>query len=95
MQESFSGIRVVKANAREDFERERFNAAGRRMMHMIARWQKASEIVGPLVETVASIGMAIGLIYAYIAGKTVHDFLVLNMGLMSIYPHVKGLAGCR
>jgi len=92
MQESFSGIRVVKANAREDFERERFNSAGKRMMENIARWQKATEIVGPLVETVASVGMAIGLIYAFVAGKSVHDFLVLNMGLMSIYPHVKGLS---
>ncbi|RFC49535.1 MAG: ATP-binding cassette, subfamily B, MsbA [Verrucomicrobia bacterium] len=92
LQESFSGIRVVKANAREDFERERFNRAALRMMAMISRWQKASEIVGPLVETTASIGMAIGLIYAYISGKSVHDFLVLNMGLMSIYPHVKGLS---
>lgn len=92
LQESFSGIRVVKANAREDFERDRFNRAALRMMAMISRWQKASEIVGPLVETTASIGMAIGLIYAYISGKSVHDFLVLNMGLMSIYPHVKGLS---
>ena len=92
MQESFSGIRVVKANAREEFERERFNRAGQRMMQVITRWQKATEIVGPLVESVASIGMAIGLIYAYISEKTVHDFLVLNMGLMSIYPHVKGLS---
>ncbi len=92
LQESFSGIRVVKANAREDYERERFNRAALRMMAMITRWQKASEIVGPLVETTASIGMAIGLIYAYISGKSVHDFLVLNMGLMSIYPHVKGLS---
>ncbi len=92
LQESFSGIRVVKANAREDFERERFNRAALRMMANISRWQKASEIVGPLVETTASIGMAIGLIYAYISGKSVHDFLVLNMGLMSIYPHVKGLS---
>ncbi|HRX54363.1 MAG TPA: ABC transporter ATP-binding protein [Verrucomicrobiales bacterium] len=92
MQESFSGIKVVKANAREDFERERFNRASSKMMKLIMRWQKATEIVGPLVETVASVGMAIGLVYAYVAHKTVHDFLILNMGLMSIYPHVKGLS---
>lgn len=92
MQETFSGIRVVKANAREDFERDKFNRASQKMMKFIMRWQKATEIVGPMVETVASIGMAIGLVYAWHQKLGVHDFLILNMGLMSIYPHVKGLS---
>ena len=62
MQESFAGIRVVKSHAREEYEREKFNAGSRKLMAFIMRWRKAMEIVGPMVETVASFGMAIGLV---------------------------------
>jgi len=92
MQETFSGIRVVKSQAREDFELDRFNAADRKMLAFIMRWRKAMEIVGPLVETVASIGIAGGLIYAKFVGMTAADFLILNMALMSMYPHAKALS---
>ncbi len=92
MQETFSGIRVVKSHAREDFERDKFNAASRRMLALIMRWRKAMEIVGPLVETVASVGIAGGLVYAKITGMTAGEFLLLNMALMSMYPHAKALS---
>lgn len=92
MQESFAGIRVVKAHAREEYERERFNAGSRKMMEFIMRWGKAMEIVGPLVETVASVGMAIGLVYAWMMKINAAEFLVLNMALMSMYPHAKQLS---
>lgn len=92
MQETFSGIRVVKSSAREEYEREKFNAADRRMLALIMRWRKAMEIVGPLVETVASVGIAAGLVYAKITGMTAGEFLLLNMALMSMYPHAKALS---
>ncbi len=92
MQEAFSGIKVVKASAREDFERTRFNKASQRMLDFIMRWRKAIEIVGPLVETVASIGIAVGLIYAKMTGMETKDFLVLNFMLMAMYPHAKALS---
>ncbi len=92
MQETFSGIRVVKSHAREELEREKFNAADRRMLALIMRWRKAMEIVGPLVETVASVGIAAGLVYAKITGMTAGEFLLLNMALMSMYPHAKALS---
>ncbi len=92
MQESFAGIRVVKAHAREEYERERFNKGSQRMMEFIMRWRKAIEIVGPLVETVASLGIAVGLVYAWHQQIDAGKFLVLNMALMSIYPHAKALS---
>ena len=92
MQESFAGIRVVKAHAREEFERERFNKGSRKMMEFIMRWRKAMEIVGPLVETVASFGIAIGLVYAWWRQLDSGTFLLLNMALMSMYPHAKALS---
>ncbi|MFK5922019.1 MAG: ABC transporter ATP-binding protein [Verrucomicrobiota bacterium] len=92
MQEAFSGIKVVKAHAREDFESNRFNKASQRMLDFIMRWRKAIEIVGPLVETVASVGIAVGLVYAKMTGMPTKDFLVLNFMLMAMYPHAKALS---
>ena len=91
MQESFSGIRVVKSHGREEFERKKFNKGSQRMSEFIMRWRKAVEITGPLVETVASFGMALGLMYAFFQQIDAGKFLILNMGLMSIYPHAKAL----
>ena len=91
MQETFAGIRVVKSHAREEHERTRFNKASQRMLEFIMRWRKAMEIVGPLVETVASIGIAVGLVYAKLAEISFDDFLVMNMLLMSMYPPAKAL----
>ncbi len=92
MQESFAGIRVVKAHAREDFERQKFNKASNKMLEFIMRWRKAMELVGPLVETVASMGMAAGLVYAWASQMSAQDFILLNMALMSMYPHAKALS---
>ena len=91
MQETFSGIRVVKSHAREEHERKRFNQASIAMLKFIMRWRKAMEIVGPLVETVASIGIAAGLIYAKVTGMDAGRFLLMNVALMSMYPPAKAL----
>ena len=92
MQESFAGIRDVKAHAREDFERKKFNIASEKMLAFIMRWRKAMEIVGPLVETVASFGIAAGLIYAKFTGMTAADFLIRYVILIALYPHAKALS---
>ncbi len=92
MQETFSGIRVVKSFAREPFERHRFNRANERMLAFIMRWRKAMEIVGPLVETFASVGIAAGLVYAKVTNMGIDDFMIMNMALMSMYPHAKALS---
>ena len=91
MQESFAGIRVVKSHAREDFERERFNSANTKMLQFIMRWKKAMEIVAPLVETTASLGIAAGLVYAWATQMSTGDFLILYAALIALYPHAKAL----
>ncbi len=92
MQESFAGIGVVKAHAREEYERKKFNDGSMKIVQFIMRWRKAMEIVGPLVETVASMGMAAGLVYAWATHMTAQDFILLNMALMGMYPHAKALS---
>jgi ABC-type multidrug transport system fused ATPase/permease subunit len=92
MQESFAGIRVVKAHAREDYESEKFNAASKRMLEFIMRWRKAMEIVGPFVESFASLGIAAGLVYAWKFNIATDDFLILYLALIGMYPHAKALS---
>ncbi|MFZ4765210.1 MAG: ABC transporter ATP-binding protein, partial [Roseimicrobium sp.] len=92
MSEAFSGIRVVKSHAREKYECERFSNSNKKMNKVIMRYSKALELVGTLVETVASFGVAIGLYYAYKTGMTSNDFMVLVAGLTQIYPHTKALS---
>jgi len=92
MTECFSGIRVVKANAREDFELKRFNHANTKMNKLIMRYGKAMEIVGSAVETVASFGVGVGLFYAWKHGIDSNKFFVLVAGLTQIYPHTKAMS---
>ncbi|MEM7147887.1 MAG: ABC transporter ATP-binding protein [Verrucomicrobiota bacterium] len=92
MQESFAGIRVVKSHAREEFERTKFNDASTKMIGFIMRWRKAMEIVGPLVETVASLGIAAGLVYAWATQMSAGDFLIRYIALVALYPHAKALS---
>lgn len=92
LHESFAGVRLVKAHAREDYQRNKFNEASRSVIKFIMRWRKAMEISSPLVEIVGALGISLGMVYAWWAKIGPDEFLVLNMGLMSIYPHAKALS---
>ena len=93
MQESFAGIRVVKSHAREEHEIEKFTTANNKMMKFIMRWRKAMELVGPLVETVASFGVAGAMLYVAIRPDLgAAHFLALQAGLVLLYPPAKTLS---
>lgn len=92
MQEAFAGVRVVKSYSREEHELERFTNANQKMLNFIKRWQKAMEIVGPMVETVASFGVALALVYAWYFNLGPATFLALNGGLILLYPPFKTLS---
>lgn len=92
MHESFSGIRLVKAYAREDYEVQRFDQANMAMTRNVMRWTRAMELVGPIVEAVASVGIAAGLAYWWYKDREAEDFIVLVMALTRIYPPAKELS---
>jgi subfamily B ATP-binding cassette protein MsbA len=92
MQEAFAGIRVVKANAREDYELGRFTDANRKMLRLIMRWRKAMELVGPLVETFASFGIGLALLYVWHFKLSAGTFIALQGGLVLLYPPFKALS---
>lgn len=92
MHESFTGIRLVKAYAREDYEARRFDRANASMTSNVMRWTRASELVGPIVESVASIGIAAGLVYFWVKQRPAADLILLVMALTRIYPPAKELS---
>jgi subfamily B ATP-binding cassette protein MsbA len=92
MQESFAGIRLVKAYGREEYEEQRFDRSNASMTQNMVRWAKALELIGPIVETVASFGIAAGLVYAWNAELEAEDFFILVIALTQIYPPLKELS---
>ena len=92
MHEAFAGIRVVKTHAREDFESERFNVANQAIMRFIMRWRKAMELTSPLVETIASLGIALALAWAWHRQLGFDKFIALNGGMVMLYPAFKSLS---
>jgi ATP-binding cassette, subfamily B, bacterial MsbA len=92
MQEAFSGIRVVKAYGREEYESERFNSSNQKMLRSMMRWNRALEGVGPLTEVVASLGVAAALVYVNVMHLPASSFIALNGGLVMLYPPAKALS---
>ena len=92
LQESFSGIRLVKSYARENHECERFEQSNASMVKHMLKWTKQIELIGPMVESIASIGIAAGLVYAWQRGLEAENFFLLVMALTQIYPPLKELS---
>lgn len=92
MHESFTGIRLVKGYARETYEVKRFDKANKTMIQNMLRWTRATELIGPIVESVASIGIAAGLVYFWVQQRPAGDLILLVMALTKIYPPAKELS---
>ena len=92
LQESFSGIRVIKSFAREKFMMRLFDNAAMSQFRNILRVQKNTEITTPLVEVVAAFGVGLALFYVFAAGLTAAKFLALMAGIFLLYEPVKALS---
>ncbi len=99
LQETFAGIRVVKAFGREDFETERFNKKNMNYFKNVMRATSVSEITGPMMETFGSIGAA-GIIwyggYQVITDQmTPGTFFSFMAASMMMYAPLKGLSSAN
>ena len=63
IQETLSGIRVVKSSAAEDLERERFRSSTRDYHRTFLKAERLRALAGPLTETLATIGTVVILWY--------------------------------
>jgi subfamily B ATP-binding cassette protein MsbA len=92
MQESFSGIRVIKSFAREEQQEKLFRRSTQQQFSNAMRMVKATEAVGPLVEIIASIGVGLALFYVYYTDLSAGQFFGLFSGIFILYEPVKKLS---
>ena len=92
LQETFAGIRVIKSFAREDHQVEQFERANHEQFRAGLGVRKAMEIVSPMVEIVAAVGVGLALFYLHYTGSGLSSFFGLAMGLFFLYAPVKQIS---
>ena len=92
LQEAFAGIRVIKALVREKSEVRKFEETGDVQFSVTMKVRKAIEIVGPMIEAVAAVGVMMALVYVGMRGIGVDVFIALQGALFLMYDPVKKLS---
>src|SRR5216110_3456600 len=92
MQETFAGIRVINSFAREAHQEKEFKRSNQMQFSQMMRIIRSLEAVGPLVETMAAIGVGIALLYVYAANLSVGRFFGLISGIFILYDPIKTLS---
>jgi ATP-binding cassette, subfamily B, bacterial MsbA len=92
MQETFAGIRVIKSFAREAHQEKEFKRSNQQQFSQMMRIIRSLEAVGPLVETMAAIGVGMALLYVYAANLSVGRFFGLISGIFILYDPIKTLS---
>ncbi len=97
VQETFTGIGIVKAFVMEHFEVARFKAATHRLLHTNMRWVRAQAATSPLMELLGAITIAGLLLYERNEilhhAQTMGGFLVFLYALIKMYEPIKRLTG--
>src|SRR5208282_3212869 len=97
LQETFSGIRIVKAFAMEPFEIEKFKTTTRRLLKVSLRWVRAQAVSSPLMEVLGAVTIAGLLFYERRLilhhTQTAGGFVGFLYVLLKSYEPVKRLTG--
>src|SRR6266536_1160261 len=92
MQETFAGIRVIKSFAREAHQEKAFRRNNQLQFSQMMRIIRSMEAVGPLVETIAALGIGLALLYVYAANLSAGRFFGLISGIFILYDPIKTLS---
>ena len=92
MQETFAGIRVIKAFAREAHQEKEFKRSNQMQFSQMMRIIRSMEATGPLVETIAAVGIGLALLYVYAANLSAGRFFGLISGIFLLYDPIKTLS---
>jgi subfamily B ATP-binding cassette protein MsbA len=97
LQETFSGIRIVKAFGMEGFEIAKFKAVTRRLLRVSLRWVRAQAASSPLMEVLGAVTIAGLLFYARNEilhhAQTTGGFIAFLAALIKSYEPIKRLTG--
>jgi len=92
MQETFAGIRVIKSFAREGHQEKEFKRSNQMQFSQMMRIIRSMEATGPLVETIAALGIGLALLYVYAANLSAGRFFGLISGIFILYDPIKTLS---
>ena len=92
MQETFAGIRVIKSFAREAHQEKEFKRSNQMQFSQMMRIIRSMEATGPLVETIAAVGIGLALLYVYAANLSAGRFFGLISGIFILYDPIKALS---
>jgi subfamily B ATP-binding cassette protein MsbA len=93
LSEIFNNIEIIKANATETYELERFEKENKHIFEINIKATKTTELVSPLMEIVGSLAVALVIMYggeAVINGEmTVGSFFSFLAALFMLYTPIK------
>ncbi len=92
LQESVAGARIVKAFGMEEYEVGRFKAQTKAFFGRTMRVAKATAIVEPIIVFIASMGIALLLVYVRSAKMPVDEFFAFVAAYFMMYEPVKKLS---
>jgi subfamily B ATP-binding cassette protein MsbA len=96
MQESFNGLRVVKAFATEDMEKEKFSEASSKLLRIGLKGKIYNQLSSPIMELIGAVGAGLVIWYGgsqVIAGKsTPGEFFSFMTALVMLYDPFKSIS---
>lgn len=92
LHEMIGGIKVIKSFSRTQHEVARFNASSREQFQQQMRVKRLMECIAPVIESLAAIGIALGLFYVYSVGMDGSTFIALCVGVFLLYQPLKTLS---
>ncbi len=99
LQENFTGQRIVKAFAREDFEAVRFAGANEHFRQVQMKLRVMRELSSPVMELLGALGMAVIISYGgyhVIQGSTTPGtFFSFLAALLMLYTPIRGLGSAQ
>jgi subfamily B ATP-binding cassette protein MsbA len=92
LQESFAGVRVIKAFAREAFQIGLFERSSEEQFRAGMKVKKSTAIIQPMMESASAFGVALALLYVYYSHLSTGSFMALLVGLFLLYDPIKNLS---
>ncbi|MBV8587746.1 MAG: ABC transporter ATP-binding protein, partial [Verrucomicrobia bacterium] len=92
LQESFTGIRVIKAFAQEKYEARNFWAVSEEGFRNSIHVRKVIEMVSPMVEAVAAVGVGCALFYVWYTHLSAGRLMALLGCVFVLYEPAKKLS---
>ena len=92
LQETISGVRVVKAFGMEGYETARFAKENNAFFGRVIRVARANAAVEPIIVFISTIGVSMVLVYVWMHHMEAKDFLTYAAALFLMYSPVKKLS---